>query len=304
MLNLFITGGSGFIGSNIIKKLIDNYNISNYDLVNNNINNKVNYIYGDILDKQKLLESTKKTDIIIHCAAICGINKIKKNPKLTLDTNYKGTENVLECVKKHNIKNVLLFSTSEIYGKYCIGYDELKSINIEKISDNERSIYQISKLLDETIAWLYYKELSNNITIVRPFNIYGPNQKGDGAIKNFIVNSLKNEDININGDGSILRSWCFIDDLVNYITKCIETFSGYKIYNIGNNDIISIKQLAYKIKKQCNSSSKIKFKEKLNDDVIIRFPNVNKAEQELNYSCKVTLEEGIERTIDYFRKIL
>ena len=303
--NILITGGSGFIGSHLVNKIqgTDKYNIIIYDIKDYDCQlENVNFINGDILDLKKLVEHTNNIDIIIHCAAICGINKIKENPKLTLHVNYKGTENILKCAKQNNIKNLILFSTSEIYGKYCIGYDELESVRVERICDNQRSIYQISKLLDETVSWLYHNELNNNITIIRPFKIYGPGQIGDGAIKNFVINALQNKDININGDGSILRSWCYVEDIVNYVEKCLDRFDGYKIYNIGNNDILSIKQLALKIIKLCNSESKIIYKEKMNDDVLIRFPNVSQAETDLDYSCKVSLDDGIKKTIDYFRK--
>jgi dTDP-glucose 4,6-dehydratase len=311
MTKYFITGGTGFIGSNIVEKILsfnNNDTIIVYDLnINKNIikNNRIEYRCGDILDTEYLNNSLKNIDVVIHCAAICGINSVCNNSLKTNKINFNGTENVLECCKNNNVNKIILFSTSEIYGKYCIGYTEVNEINIIPVSINKRSIYQIGKLLCETYGYLYSDSYNMNISIIRPFNIYGPRQIGDGAIKKFIINSLKNEPIIINGDGSNIRSWCYIDDLVNSVISVIDKTKNFNIYNIGNSgNIITIKSLAEQIINLTNSSSKIIYTDKLNDDVILRFPNTEKASKELNYEAKTSLIDGLIKTIDYYKKNL
>lgn len=308
MVNYFITGGNGFIGSNIAKKLISLNNIVtiyDYDVSKNIINDtRVNYIQGNILNISQLNDTIKviDVDIVIHCAAICGINAIHNDTLMTHEVNCNGTENVLKCCSKNNINNVILFSTSEIYGKYCIGYDELNNIDIIPVNINERSIYQISKLLCETYGYLYSEKYNMNVTVLRPFNVYGPNQIGDGAVKNFIMNSLNNEPIIITGDGSNVRSWCYIDDIVNATVLSCSNFDGFKIFNIGNSEnIITIKSLAEKIITLTQSSSIINYTNNLENDVIIRFPNTTNAKFHLNYVAQTSLDDGLIKTINFFK---
>jgi nucleoside-diphosphate-sugar epimerase len=305
MCNYLITGGSGFIGSFIVKKLLQlssTTKIKIYD-INPTISiedSRIEIIKGDVLDKEKLIKNTCDVNVIIHCAAICGIDTIKKNPLKTIDINFKGTENVLECSKIHNIKKTILFSTSEVYGKYCIGYNEDCKVEVNPININERSIYQISKLLGETYGYIYHKMFGLDITVIRPFNIYGPGQIGEGAIKNFVDSAIKNENIYINGSGKIIRSWCYVDDIVDCVMKAIDKCHQYNIYNVGNsNNIISIKNLAIKIIKLAKSESKIIYREALMDDILIRFPCTEKAENQLNYTPLTNLEEGLKKTITY-----
>ena len=283
MYNYLITGGTGFIGSCIVKKLLElssTVNIKIYDINTNSSiqSTQVELIKGDILDLENLKKHTNNIDVLIHCAAICGIDTIKKDPLKTIEINFKGTENILKCSKFHNIAKTILFSTSEVYGKYCIGYNEDCKVEVEPINVNERSIYQISKLLGETYGYIYHKMFGLNITAIRPFNIYGPGQIGEGAIKIFIENAIKNENIYINGSGKIIRSWCYVDDIVNCVLQAINKCEKYNIYNVGNStNIISIKDLAKKIIKLANSKSKIIYREALNDDVLMRFPFYRKS---------------------------
>tara|TARA_B100000989_G_C19531148_1_gene469973 strand:+ start:349 stop:1281 length:933 start_codon:yes stop_codon:yes gene_type:complete len=306
-ITYLITGGSGFIGSCIVKKLLQissTANIKIYDINTNNIINstRIEIIKGDILDLENLKIHTNDIDVLIHCAAICGIDTIKKDPLKTIEINFKGTENVLKCSKFHNIDKTILFSTSEVYGKYCIGYDEDSKVEVEPININERSIYQISKLLGETYGYIYHKMFGLNITSIRPFNIYGPGQIGEGAIKIFIENAIKDENIYINGSGKIIRSWCYVDDIVSCVLKAINKCNKYNIYNVGNSsNIISIKDLAKKIIKLSNSKSKIIHRNALNDDVLMRFPSTEKAEKILDYIPLISLDEGLKKTIDYYK---
>ena len=168
-----------------------------------------------------------------------------------------------------------------------------------------RWTYAISKLAGEHLAHSYYKEFGLPVISLRPFNIYGPGQVGEGAIHAFVTRALKNEDILIHGDGDQIRSWCYVDDIVDGILLCLEKREAIgEVFNIGNpKGTITILSLAQKIVDICESKSKIVFVPKSYIDVELRIPRIEKAKKILGYEPKIDLDKGIKRTIEWYKKI-
>jgi dTDP-glucose 4,6-dehydratase len=312
---IFITGGAGFIATTIASELADDNEIILYDNLHNNAyqhtdlseHKNVSLIIGDVLDGKKLSNSmSNNIDYFIHCAAIAGVDTVIKNPMKTLEVNILGVFNVLKsALKVKSLKRFVDFSTSEVFGQYAYNVDEFV-INPKVTVGEGRWTYAISKLAGEFITHAYHLQHSVPTVTIRPFNIYGPNQVGVGAIHHFVLRAVKGEDLIIHDDGSQIRAWCYVDDFVNGVLLAMrsEQATG-KSYNIGNpRSTITVYNLAQLIHTLARSKSKIKFKKMGHQDVALRIPNISAARMDLGFEPKVELEEGLEKTIDWYRKRL
>lgn len=309
---IFVTGGAGFIGTSLIKRLINDNEIVIYDnfhrnsLKNTNLEKHPNIktIKGDVLDFEKLRNSIKGADIVIHMAAIAGIDTVIKSPVTTMKVNMIGTSNVLEATMTLNkIERFIDFSTSEVFGSYAYKSEEKDSTNLQPVGE-ARWVYATSKLAGEHLAHSYHKEFGLPTISVRPFNIYGPGQVGEGAIHVFIKRAINNQTIKIHGDGDQIRSWCYIDDMVDAILLCLTKDEAIgEVFNIGNpRGTMTVLSLAEKIKYLANSKSKIVYVSKNYIDVELRVPGIEKARKILGFEPRVDLDEGIRRTIEWYQK--
>lgn len=314
---ILITGGAGFIGSLLAQNLgarneiliFDNFSRNALKFRNLEGIPNVQIIEGDILDPeavQTALSSFQPTHII-HCAAIAGITTVIAKPTSTLMVNIIGTANLLEAARKSAFKleRFVLFSTSEIFGQQAFQSSENHSAVIGAVGE-ARWTYAVSKLTNEHFALAYYKEFGIPCTIVRPFNVYGPGQVGEGALSIFIQNALKNEPIFIHNDGTQIRAWCYVDDMVDGVMRCLENAKAVgETFNIGNiRAVTTIYGLANSVCRLLNSKSEIIFSQVQFADVELRVPNVSKAREYLAFEAKVGLEEGIPLTAKYYMKIL
>lgn len=309
--NIFITGGAGFIANNLIRCLIEVNRITVYDNYHRDTLTSSGYaehpnltiIRGDVLDFEHLTSSMQGADIVIHAAAIAGIDTIVKDPVKTMRVNLIGTANTLEAAKVNEVNDRFVdFSTSEIFGSMAFKSTE-ESNTVAGSAGEARWVYAVSKLAGEHLAHAYYKQYGLPCVTVRPFNIYGPGQTGEGALQIFIKRALKDEDIFINGDGTQIRAWCYVDDFVDCLMRCIEDEKAVgESFNIGNaRGVITTLGLAQMVCRVLGSKSEILFREQLSADIELRIPAVKKAEQVLGFKAKVDLEEGILRTAEYFR---
>ena len=311
--NIFITGGAGFIANILIKNYIENNIITVYDNFHRDtlsksdlINHKnLKVIKGDVLDFELLLKSMKGSDIVIHAAGIAGIDTVIKKPVYTMQVNMIGTANTLEAARLTNIKDCFIdFSTSEVFGSMAFRSSE-EDQTVSGSAGEARWTYAVSKLSGEHLAHAYHLQYNLPVVTVRPFNVYGPGQTGEGAIKIFIEKALKNETIHIDGDGSQIRAWCYVDDFVDCLIRCIENPAAIgQSINIGNaRAVITILGLAQTVCRVLKSDSKIVFDPPLSADIAIRIPSVLKAEKILGFKAKVDLEEGINKTADWIKNI-
>lgn len=308
---IFITGGAGFIGSTLIGKLVENNQIVAYDnLARNALQAKpwknhpnLRLEVGDVLDYDSLAKAMAGADVVVHCAAIAGIDTVVKNPVATMRVNMVGSANVLEAASKlANCDRVVCFSTSEVFGTNAFRSSELDKTSIGTVGE-ARWTYAVSKLAEEHLAIAYFQHQWLPVAVVRPFNVYGPGQVGEGALSIFIQRALKNETIRINGDGTQIRAWCYVDDMVRGTLLCMEHPKAVgESFNIGNQRAVTtIYGLANTVIRVLNSKSKIEFVYKDYADVELRIPNVSKARELIGFEAQVDLDEGIQRTADSYR---
>jgi dTDP-glucose 4,6-dehydratase len=311
MKKIFLIGGGGFIGSNLVLNLQKKYkiiicdNFSRNAIKNYKFLDNVQMITLDILNANFVeLFKNHQPNIIIHLAAIAGVDNVLKNPVKTMEVNMIGTYLILKAIVDSGIKinKFINFSTSEVYGEYSYKLEEDKNTTLGTV-DEARWSYSVSKLAGEHLCFSYFKQFKIPVISIRPFNIYGPNQVGEGAIQIFLKKCLKNDTIEIHGDGSQIRSWCYIDDAIDFIFKCIESKKVIgQILNMGNPEgTITTIGLAKKIIDITKSKSKIKFTELKYSDIELRIPNINKAKKILKYQPKVSLDDGLKRTFEWFK---
>ena len=307
MRNL-VTGGAGFLGSHLIDRLInnseeviclDNYFTGRKVNINNWLGNKnFELIRHDVVNPIQL-----EVDRIWHLACPASPVHYQSNPIKTSKTSFLGTYNMLGLARRVNAR-ILLASTSEVYGDPEIHPqpEEYKgSVNPIGI----RSCYDEGKRIAESLCFDYQRMHNTEIKVARIFNTYGQRMiHNDGrVVSNFIVQSLKNQPITIYGDGSQTRSFCYVDDLVNGLISLMNSSQSGPI-NIGNPNEFTIKELAEIILKKINSNSQIIYLPLPQDDPLQRKPIIDKAKDKLDWFPKVNLEEGLENTINYFKKVL
>ena len=309
---LFITGGAGFIANTIIRHYINDNSIVIYDnflrdtITTSQFHNHTNLkvIKGDILDYKLLESSMRGSDIVIHTAAIAGIDEVIKDPVHTMNVNMIGTANALASAHECRIQDRFIdFSTSEVFGTMAFRSNE-NDETVTGSAGEARWVYAVSKLAGEHLANAYFKQYKLPIVTVRPFNVYGPGQMGDGAMKIFIEKALKNETIHIDGDGTQIRAWCYVDDFVDCLVRCIEQPVAIgNTFNVGNaRAVITILGLAQLVCRVLGSKSEIVFNPPLSADIAIRIPSVKKAKSLLNFQANIDLEEGVRRTAEWISR--
>jgi UDP-glucose 4-epimerase len=308
---IFITGGAGFIANQIISRVVDENEIIVYDNFHRDTLSKSKYsnhknitiIKGDVLDYEKLKKSMKDADIVIHAAGIAGIDTVVKKPTKTMLVNMVGTANALQAAVENNIPDRFVdFSTSEVFGSMAFKSAENDNTVAGSVGE-ARWTYAVSKLAGEHLAHAFFREFMLPTVTVRPFNIYGPGQTGEGALLIFIKQAMKDETIHIDGDGNQIRAWCFVDDFVECIMKCVEVHDAIgESFNIGNaRAVMTILGLAQTVCRVLNSKSKIVFDPPLSADIALRIPSVEKAEKILHFKAEVDLDEGIHKTAKWLK---
>jgi len=313
---IFLTGGAGFIGSTIANKLAKSNTILIYDNFSRNSlqyksipEKQIIKVNGDIRDFEKLKATVEdfKPQIAIHLAAIAGVDTVINNPIKTMEVNVQGTFNFLKSLQKHSnlLERVINFSTSEVLGAYSYKATEKADTKFAAVGE-ARWTYSISKVTGEHLTYSYFKEYGYPCVTIRPFNIYGPGQIGEGAIHIFIRQAVLNKRIEIHGDGDQIRSWCYISDMLEGILLCMTNKNAIgEIFNIGNpRGTITISSLAEKIIALCPTFSTIKYIPKNYVDVELRIPSISKAQELLEYKPTVDLDEGILKTYNWYFKYL
>lgn len=314
MKNILVTGGTGFIGSNLCKKLIadENNNIIcvdiNYTGSLNNVkelldNPRFRFIKHDITEP---LNIDEKPDEIYNLACPASPPAYQGEKAIfTTKTCVLGALNMLELAKKNNAK-ILQTSTSEVYGEPLIHpQTEAYRGNVNPIGI--RACYDEGKRCAESLFFDYHRLYGVKIKVIRIFNTYGPMMDpNDGrVVSNFICQALKNNDLTVYGDGSQTRSFCYIDDLIDAIIKMMATdddFTGP--VNTGNPEEFTIKELADLVKEKVNKNLKVIYLPLPSDDPTQRRPDITLAKTKLNWEPKVKLSEGLDKTIEYFGKKL
>lgn len=307
-MKILITGGTGFIGNHLCRKLLKEGN--NVICLDNNFTGSMDNI-KDMMDNKNFefirhditLPIYLEVDQIYHLACPASPKAYQYNSIKTIKTNILGTMNALGIAKRTKAR-ILLTSTSEVYG------DPKISPQVEEYWGNVnpigiRSCYDEGKRVAETLMVEYNKVHNVSIRIARIFNTYGPNMdKDDGrVVSNFLNQVIDKKDITIYGQGEQTRSFCYIDDMVNGLIKLMNNEETNGPINLGNPYEITIKELAEKIIELTKSKSKIIYKELPKDDPMKRKPDITKANKYLSWKPEYSLEEGLLKTYNYFSKI-
>lgn len=318
MKTYFITGGAGFIGSSLSTRLVKEENkvvaIDNfcdfYDekVKENNVkellqNENFKLYRADIRDRQALkkLFDENEIDVVMHLAAMAGVRPSIENPVLYQEVNCMGTQNILEEMKAHNVKNLVMASSSSVYGN-CkeVPFRE------DMIVDFAISPYAATKKANEVMTHVYHKLFDMNVIMLRFFTVYGPKQRPDLAINKFTRLMLNDEEIPMFGDGSTSRDYTYIDDIVDGIIKsCEYTMSHenvYEILNLGNSSPVSLKEMINTIAKTIGVEAKIKQLPMQPGDVDRTYADVSKAKNLIGYEPKTSFEDGIRNFVNWYKE--
>ncbi len=326
-LRVLVTGGAGFIGSHLVDKLVekgceitvlDNFSSGKLDNIAHHLypGSRVKLIKGDIRCSSIVEEVVKGCDVIFHEAAVVGVKRYVENPVEVIEVNVLGTHNILEAARKYDVSKIIFASTSEVYGK------SLK-VPLNEWDDRilgptyiDRWCYSTSKALDEHLVIGYYRLYGLKPVVLRYFNVYGPRQECSAygtVIPRFIAQALTNRNLTVFGDGQQTRCFTYIDDIVEATIKAAEVEEAVgKVLNLGSNVETKIIDLANLVIKLTGMEGKVKpifvpyeeFYGKWYEDLKRRVPDSTEASKLLGFKPEVELEEGLRRTIEWYRKNL
>ncbi len=308
---IFLTGGAGFIGATLVGRLVNDNEIVVYDNFERDSLSSKPYanhqhlckITGDVLDLDGLTRAMAGADLAIHMAAIAGVDTVIKNLTATMRVNLLGTYNFLEAARTlSRCERVVTFSTSEVFGTYAYRVTEGDTVTTGAVGE-ARWTYAVSKLAGEHLTYAYFREYGFPAVTIRPFNVYGPGQIGEGAIHVFVTRALRGEDLVIHGDGDQIRSWIYIDDMVDGLLLAMEKPEAVgESFNIGNpRGTITINGLAELVVAVTSCPSKVVHVPRLAADVELRIPSIEKARRLLGFSPQVDLKDGIGRTVRWYQ---
>jgi nucleoside-diphosphate-sugar epimerase len=312
---ILLTGGAGFIGTALVRRLCEANQCVVFDILRRNAlkpagldkHPNVTLIQGDVRDEAALSAAMDGCDHVVHLASIAGVDTVLANPVPTMEIALEGTINALRCARKAlpRLKRFVDFSTSEVFGRYAFRVGEGDVTTLGAVGE-ARWTYAVSKLATEHLAHCYQKQFGVPTVSIRPFNIFGPGQVGEGAVHAFVLRALRGEPITIHNQGDQIRSWCYIDDIVDGILLTLEREQAVgQSFNIGNpRATVTIYQLARTIVRLADSRSEIRFVPWDFPDVELRIPDTRKARELLGFQPRVELEDGLTRTIVWYREKL
>lgn len=315
MKTVLVTGGAGFIGSHLCERLLreghavvcidnfDNYynpsiKIGNVEQINKKYTDSFTLFTGDIRNRDHLKELFEKNrvDAIFHLAARAGVRPSIADPLLYEDVNVKGTTALLEACKEFGVKDLIFASSSSVYGEnQRVPFSET-DLDIQPISP-----YGATKRAGELLCYSYHHLYGIHIACLRIFTAYGPRQRPEMAIHKFTSLIDRGEEIPMFGDGSSRRDYTYIDDLIDGMMAVLQRHKGYEIYNLGESQTISLKELIGMIESALGKKANIKVMEPQPGDVSITYADITKARQLLNYQPKVNMEEGIKRFVEWYK---
>ena len=309
---VLITGGAGFLGSALAECLCDRYEVVVLDVLLRNAlqyvglidRGGVTLIRGDVLDADCVAEAVGGCKFVVHMASVAGVSAVEADPVGTMRTVLIGTANLLEaCRGVEGLRRVVILSSSEVYGR-CADRPREDDALVEARTVESRWSYAVSKLAAEYLGLSYYTQFGLPVTVVRPFNIYGPAQVGEGAVHTFVTRALSGLPLMLHNGGGQVRAWCYIDDLTDGILRVLEKGAAEgEVFNLGNPECtLTIKELAGKVVGFSGSGSILEEKLRPGPEVHVRIPDISKARRLLGFAPRVSLDEGLRRTVDWYSR--
>src|ERR671937_683785 len=265
-----MTGGAGFIGTSLARRLVEDNQIVILDNLHRDSltgtdlaqHPNLRFVQGDVLDLERVQDLAEGATHVVHMAAIAGVDKVLESRVRTMRVNLIGTYNVLEAAAQAGgIERLIDFSTSEVFGTHAYKVEETHVTTQGSVGE-ARWTYAVSKLAGEYLAHSYFDEFGLPAVSVRPFNVYGPGQIGGGAIRAFIERALAGEDLVVRGDGSQIRAWCYVDDMVDALLAILERDEAVgETFNIGNaRSVVTIFELAQRVRQLTGEQVDIVFR--------------------------------------------
>ncbi|VAX25490.1 dTDP-glucose 4,6-dehydratase [hydrothermal vent metagenome] len=311
--NYLVTGGAGFIGSHLVDSLLSEGNnvitIDNFDefygkeIKLKNVSSALTFdtfqlIEGDIRNKDLMddLFSNNHIDVVIHLAAKAGVRPSIENTVEYYDVNINGTLNILEAMKKFDVKNLIFASSSSVYGN-----NEKVPFSENDIVDYPISPYAATKKSGELLCHTYHHLYDFKINCLRFFTVYGPRQRPDLAIHKFSKMILNNETIPMFGDGTTKRDYTYIDDIIQGIKHAVKNLNGYEVFNLGESRTIMLKELIALIEKEVGKKANIEKLPLQPGDVEQTYADISKAKEMLGYDPQYEIEEGIKNFIEWLK---
>jgi UDP-glucuronate 4-epimerase len=306
-MKILVTGGAGFIGSHLCRKLlqgnnsvicIDNFNdyyspaIKELNIKDFQKNNDFSLVRNDILNTEIIesIFSANKIDIVIHLAARAGVRPSINNAALYEQVNIKGTLNLLEACRKYKISKFVFASSSSVYGgNKKVPFSEEDNV------DNPVSPYAATKKAGELFCYTYSHLFDISVFAYRFFTVYGPSQRPEMAIHYFTKNIIEGNPIDVFGDGSSSRDYTYIDDITNTIAANLSNIKGYEVFNLGNSRTVKLSELIELIENQTGKKAIINQRDFVAGDVFTTYADILKAKKMLKYSPETPIEEGIKK---------
>lgn len=306
MEKIFVTGGSGFIGSHLISKFEKKgFDVTNYDLCIDKANPNIRNIEGDIMDYEKLSSSIKGHENVCHLAAIVGVVRCLNSEKEVYRIDYEGVGNIIKACEENGVKNILFASSSEVYGEGHISVPLEESMVLKP-----RSPYGIAKMKSEQLLKDFAQRSKMKVTVVRYCNIYGFGQRCEFVIPIFIKKVLKGETIKVCGEGNQIRSFTYIDDAVEgTINALFRPETEFDIFNISSSSVVKIIDVAKKVIELNGNIGRYKLTSyedldrKEDVEVVIRIPSTEKSKQKLGYVAKTDFIDGLKSIFDCYKRI-
>ena len=308
---VLVTGGGGFIGSALAERLVHANHVTLYDqsFRSNAIalsrawnHPSLRLVKGSVLDERRLAEAARDHDVVVHLAAVVGVDQVRARGLDTIETNFTGTRNLLRALDGHDgLHRFVYFSTSEVIGINAFRAGEESPATIGPVGE-ARWTYSIAKLAGEHLVYCYHRERQLPTVTIRPFNVFGRLRLGDHAMLRFITAAQRGDPLKVNGDGTQIRSWCYIDDFVDALLRALQHPAAVgQTFNIGNpRNTLTIYDLAQRIVSLLGSSSEIVFRNIDFSDIDVRVPRMTKALDLLGFQPRVELAEAILATAEWY----
>jgi len=312
---VLVTGGRGFLGSHLCLRLaaqcpegsevisLDNGTRDCFAALGQEPPAALRFITGDLLDPDSWLSEVGRPSVVIHCAALAGVSTYYRTPTRVLEVNGIGTARLLSALEPLRPELVINLSTSEVYGRHAAGVRESDATPVGPVSD-PRWVYAASKVFAEHLVIATGRESGLPVVSLRPFNVYGPGQTGEGAVRNFCEGAVRGEALKVTGDGSPTRAWLYVDDFIEALFALARQPESWgRSYNVGHPGArASTLELASLINELAGNEAAIEFEPHPGQDVLHRWPVIDALTDATGWQPIVGLEDGLRRTIEFWRR--